>query len=179
MADKKPVVLGQISGVFGVKGWMKLHSFTVPREAILDYSDWQLECGGDWQSIEVAEGKRHGKTVIARFAGIEDRDAAARYVNCVIGVRRESLPATSDDEYYWSDLEGLRVVHRDGSVLGNVAYLLETGANDVLVVRSKDQEHLIPYLKEDVIDSVDLEEGVINVNWEWIERIVSQTLRIL
>lgn len=166
MYDDKPVVLGRISGLFGVKGWVKIHSFTDPREAILDYGDWYVGGEGDWKSVELAEGKRHGKTVIARLAGIDDRDTAAEYVNALVGVPRGKLPAIAADEYYWSDLEGLQVVHRDGKVLGKVAHLLETGANDVLVVQG-DREILIPYIKDEVIEDVDLANGVIRVNWEW------------
>lgn len=166
MYDDKPVVLGRISGLFGVRGWIKIHSFTEPREAILGYGNWRVGHEDDWKSAQLAEGKRHGKTVIARLEGIDDRDAASELVNNLIGVPRSTLPATADDEHYWSDLEGLQVVHRDGTLLGRVDHLLETGANDVLVVRG-DREILIPYVKNDVIEDVDLAEGVIRVNWEW------------
>lgn len=165
-SDDKPVVLGRISGLFGVKGWVRIHSYTDPREAILDYGHWVVGAQGEWASAELAEGKRHGKTVIARLAGIDDRDAAEEFVDALIGVPRENMPATAEDEYYWSDLEGLQVVHRDGKLLGKVAHLLETGANDVLVVRG-DREVLIPYIKDEVIEDVDLAAGVIRVNWEW------------
>lgn len=166
MIDDKPVVLGRISGLFGVRGWLKIYSYTDPIEAILEYDSWLLKNNGTWQATERAEGKRHGKTVIVRLAGIEDRDAAAEYVNAIVGITRDKLPSTGENEYYWSDLEGLQVVGQDGSLLGRVAYLLETGANDVLVVQG-DQEILIPFIKEDVIESVDFTQGVIHVNWEW------------
>ncbi len=166
MCDHKPVVLGQISGLFGVKGWVKIHSYTEPREAILDYVDWYIGQEGSWKSAELAEGKRHGKAVIARLAGVDDRDVAAELVNALISVPRSKMPATAEGEYYWSDLEGLKVVRRDGKLLGQVAHLLETGANDVLVVRG-DQEVLIPYIAGEVIEDVDLAAGVIRVNWEW------------
>ncbi len=166
VCNDKPVVLGRISGLFGVKGWIKIHSYTDPREAILNYGDWLVGQEGDWKSKGFAEGKRHGKTVIARLAGIDDRDAAAEYVNALISVPRSKMPTTADNEYYWSDLEGLNVVHRNGKLLGQVAYLLETGANDVLVVQG-DQEVLIPYIVDEVIEDVDLASGVISVNWEW------------
>ncbi len=166
LSDDKPVVLGRISGLFGVKGWVKIHSYTDPRDAILNYVGWHIGQEGDWKSADLAEGKRHGKTVIARIAGIDDRDAAAELVNALISIPRSKMPVTADNEYYWSDLEGLEVVHRDGKLLGKVAYLLETGANDVLVVRG-DREVLIPYIVDDVIEDVDLASGVIRVNWEW------------
>lgn len=166
MSDSKPVVLGHISGLYGVKGWLKVHSYTKPREAILDYADWLVECKGESRLARVAEGQRHGKTVIAQLGGINDRDEAAALVDGVISVSRDSLPETAENEHYWTDLEGLQVVHRDGTVLGKVSHLLETGANDVLVVQGN-QELLIPYVQDDVIKSVDLDNGTINVDWEW------------
>ncbi len=166
MSDDKPVVLGRISGLFGVKGWLKIRSYTDPREAILDYEGWLIEQDGTWKTVEAVEGKRHGKTVIVRLAGVEDRDAAAGYVNTVIAVSRDKLPATGDKEYYWSDLEGLQVLGQDGRLLGRVAYLLETGANDVLVVQG-DKETLIPFIVGDVVKNVDLAKGEIHVSWDW------------
>lgn len=166
VTETKPVILGQVTGLYGVKGWVKVHSYTEPREAILDYKDWLLLRDGDWQSVRLVEGKRHGKTVIARLEGVNDRDVAATYVDDDIGVPREQLPDAGRDEFYWADLEGLQVVHQDGRVLGKVAYLLATGANDVLVVKG-DQEILIPFVQGEVIKDVDLAAGVINVDWEW------------
>ena len=166
VTETKPVILGQVTGLYGVKGWVKVRSYTEPREAILDYKDWLLLRDGDWQSVRLAEGKRHGKTVIARLEGVNDRDVAATYVDDDIGVPREQLPEAGRDEFYWADLEGLQVVHSDGRILGKVAYLLATGANDVLVVKG-DQEILIPFVQGEVIKDVDLAAGVINVDWEW------------
>jgi 16S rRNA processing protein RimM len=166
LTERKPVILGRVTGVYGVKGWIKVHSYTEPREAILDYEDWLLLRDDDWQSVNIVEGKRHGKTVIARIDGVDDRDDAAAYVGKDIGVPRERLPDTGRGEFYWADLEGLQVVHIDGRILGKVAYLLATGANDVLVVKG-DQEILIPFVQGEVIKDVDLAAGVINVDWEW------------
>ena len=117
--------------------------------------------------MTVAEGKPHGKTIIARLEGIDDRDVAAGYVQATIGVERSQLPETADGEYYWSDLEGLTVRKKDGTVLGTVAYLLETGANDVLVIREADREVLVPFIPDQVVKDVDLASGVIDVDWEW------------
>jgi 16S rRNA processing protein RimM len=166
-AGKNPVVLGRVSGLYGVKGWVKIHSYTDPRESILRYSNWMICRDAGWQSVNVAEGKPHGKTLIARFDGVEDRDDAAGYVNADVAVERGELPETGEGEYYWSDLEGLRVVKQDGRLIGRVAYLLETGANDVLVVRDGSDEVLIPFVRGDVIKGVDLAGGVISVDWEW------------
>jgi len=161
-----PVVLGRIAGVFGVKGWVKVLSYSEPREAILDYENWLLKRGDVWQAATVEKGKPHGKSVIAKLANVEDRDAAAELMGFDIAVPRDELPETQAGEYYWTDLEGLQVVHRDGRSLGRVAHLIATGANDVLVVEG-DRECLIPFVMEEVILDVDLANGVISVDWEW------------
>jgi len=160
------VVLGRIAGVFGVKGWVKVISHTEPREGILEYQNWLLRRGDGWQAVRVQDGKRHGKSVIAKLTDIEDRDAAAELLDVEIAVTREDLPQTQDDVFYWTDLEGLLVVHRDGRSLGKVAYLMATGANDVLVVDG-DEERLIPFVMGEVILDVDLGKGQISVDWEW------------
>ena len=162
----QPVVLGRISGLFGVKGWVKVYSYTEPREAVLEYRRWLLSGKDGWREATVAEGQRHGKTIIARIEGFDDRDQAASLVGSNIAVPRDELPETDSGHYYWSDLEGLRVVRRDGSELGRVDYLLETGANDVMVVKGE-RETLIPFVMETVIVDVDLTEGVITVDWDW------------
>ena len=160
------VILGRISGLYGVRGWVRVFSYTEPREAVLNYPGWHIDRGGEWQSVQLAEGRRHGKSVIARLDGVDDRDQAAELIGCDIAVASDDLPPTEKGQYYWRDLEGLKVVHRDGSELGNVAYILETGANDVLVTAG-DKERLIPFVVDEVIIDVDLAKGVITVDWEW------------
>ncbi len=160
------VVLGRIAGVFGVKGWVKVISHTEPREGILKYQNWLLKRGDGWQAVRPEDGKLHGKSVIAKLPDIEDRDAAAELLDVEIAVPREDLPKTEDGEFYWADLEGLQVMHRDGRSLGKVAYLMATGSNDVLVVDG-DGEQLIPFVMGEVILDVDLGKGQISVDWEW------------
>jgi 16S rRNA processing protein RimM len=162
-----PVVLGRITGPFGVRGWLKIHSFTDPRDAILGYPGWMIGRGGGWEAVDVVEGRPHGKTLIVRLDGVGDRETAAGYVNAEVAVDRGELPETGEGEYYWADLEGLTVEGLDGRVIGKVAYLLETGANDVLVVRGGGKEVLIPFVKGSVIRNVDLAAGLIRVDWEW------------
>ena len=162
----QPVVLGRISGLFGVKGWVKVYSYTEPREAVLEYRRWLLSAKDGWREATVAEGQRHGKTIIARIDGYVDRDQAAELIGTEIAVPRDELPEAEEGRFYWSDLEGLRVVHRDGTELGRVAHLLETGANDVMVVQGE-QERLIPFVMGEVILGVDLASGRIDVDWEW------------
>jgi len=160
------VILGRISGLFGVKGWVKVYSYTEPREAVLDYDRWLLSGKNGWQEATVAEGQRHGKTVIVRINGYDDRDQAAGLIGTEIGVPRDELPEADSDHYYWSDLEGLSVVHRDGTELGKVDHLLETGANDVMVVKGE-TERLVPFVMDKVVLGVDLVKGEISVDWEW------------
>ena len=160
------VILGRISGLFGVKGWVRVFSYTEPRQSILEYAEWMLRRNGDWTAVQVAEARLHGKSVIVRLDGIVDRDAAAAYIGADLGVQRDKLPQQEQGRYYWADLEGLAVVHRDGRRLGTVAHLLATGANDVLVVQGE-REILIPFVLDTVILDVDLAAGVINVDWEW------------
>ena len=167
LEDPKPVILGRVSGLFGVRGWVKIHSYTDPRAGILDYREWLVLIGDRWKPVTVAEGRPHGKTLVARFEGVDDRDEAAAFVDALIGVTREQLPAAEDGRYYWSDLEGLAVEDEGGNTLGRVAYLLETGANDVLVVRDEGREILVPFVTGDGIKDVDLAAGVIRVDWDW------------
>lgn len=152
--------------MFGVRGWVKVVSYTDPRDAILQYKGWLLGHEGDWRVAEVAAGKRHGKSVIVRFEGYDDREQAAALIGAEIGVIRKALPDLELGQYYWMDLIGMRVVHRDGTKLGRIEYMLETGANDVMVVQGE-CERLIPFIKDKVVLSVDMEEKLVNVDWEW------------
>jgi 16S rRNA processing protein RimM len=148
-----------------VKGWVRVYSYTGPREKIVDYQPWYLQVSGEWLPRQVAEGRRHGKGVIVRLEGCEDRDQALALINSEIGVRRDQLPATAPGEYYWQDLIGLSVVNLQGERLGEVDHLLETGANDVLVVQGE-RERLIPFVLQQVVKQVDLQAGTIQVDWD-------------
>ena len=143
---------------------MRVFSYTEPRDNIVHYQPWYLNREGEWQEHELAEGRQHGKGVVARLAGCEDRDEAFRLVGTEIGVHRKQLPVARPGEYYWSDLQGLEVVTLQGEPLGTVDHLLETGANDVLVVKGE-RERLIPFVLGEVIAEVDLERGEIRVDW--------------
>jgi 16S rRNA processing protein RimM len=165
--SKQRVVLGRVAGLFGVKGWVKVYSETDPPANILDYSPWYLNLAGHWQAFELQQGQIHGKGIIARLAKCTNRDEASPLVGANIAVDRDQLPDLANDEYYWSDLIGLDVQTPAGETLGKVDHLLETGANDVLVVKGNDgQETLIPYIKGQVIKEIDLEAGCIRVEWD-------------
>lgn len=164
------IVLGHISGLFGVQGWVKVYSHTEPRDNILRYSPWYLLIEGEWRPYPVAQGKQHGKTLIARLGSCADRDSAAALVGKEIAVSRAQLPALDEGDYYWRDLLGLQVINLGEQDLGQVTNLMETGANDVLVVESQQDgerhERLIPFIRKQVIKNVDLEQGVIRVDWD-------------
>jgi 16S rRNA processing protein RimM len=157
------VTVGRVVGLFGVRGWVKVFSHTRPREAILEYSPWYIEHDGAWRAVDVAEGRAHGRGIVARLEGYGERDQAASLIGADVAVMLSQLPAAADDEYYWAQLEGLRVVNLAGQELGYVSHLFETGANDVLVVRGA-RERLIPFAKG-VVQRVDLAAGAICVDW--------------
>jgi 16S rRNA processing protein RimM len=160
------IIVGRIGRVHGVLGWVRLQSYTEPRAALLGYKNCFLRREGEWREARFAEGKVHGKSLIGRLDGIDDREAASSHTGAEIGVPRASLPEPGSGHYYWADLEGLAVRRRDGQVLGTVKYLLATGSNDVLVVQGE-REILIPFVMDKVIVEVDLPERVISVDWEW------------
>lgn len=159
------VTLGHVSGLHGVRGWIKVFSYTDPQPAILDYAPWTLSKDGQCARFPVGQVRQHGNRLIAKLVGLDDRDQAACWVGAEILVDRDRLPPTADDEYYWADLIGLAVVTTDGRELGRVERLMETGANDVLVV-SGERERLIPWLPGRVIAAVDLDNGQIRVDWD-------------
>jgi 16S rRNA processing protein RimM len=164
-ATDRRVTVGRVVGLFGVRGWVKVYSHTRPREAILNYKPWLVELAGAWRDFEVIEGRVQGKGVIAHIKGYDDRDSAMALIGTDIAVALAQLPPTNENEFYWAQLEGLRVVTLDGQVLGNVSHLFETGgANDVMVIKGE-RERLIPFSKS-TIQRVDLVAGLIEVNWD-------------
>ncbi|GAB4290429.1 MAG: ribosome maturation factor RimM [Thiohalomonadaceae bacterium] len=160
----KPIVVGRIAGLFGVRGWVKVYSHTQPLDNILRYSPWLVLRDGQWLPMKPLAGRLHGKGIVAHIEGCDDRDAAAALVGCDIAIVRSQLPRAEAGEIYWADLIGLQVVTLEGVELGVVDHLLETGANDVVVVRGE-RERLLPYV-EQVIREVDLDSGLLRVDWD-------------
>jgi 16S rRNA processing protein RimM len=163
MSAHKHVALGYIFAVHGIKGWVKVHSWTRPMEAILEYQPWLL--GEEKSPVKIIDGRKQGKGLVALLPGFEDREQAITLVGQQLFIRRDQLPPTAKDEYYWSDLEGLEVHTTKGDVLGRVEKLMETGANDVLVIRGE-REHLVPFVQGQYVKRVDLEGGLIEVDWD-------------
>lgn len=169
------VVMGRIAAPYGVKGWVKIQTFTQTLDSLLDYADWQIghsdKSNSQWRDAGLEEASVHGDAVIAKFAGCNDRDAAFALRGQEIAVSREELPTPEEGEYYWEDLVGLTVVNSEQVELGKVVKLLETGAHDVLVIRSTDaegtaagKEILIPFVGVFVLN-VNLAQSRIEVDW--------------
>lgn len=162
--NKSEVLVGKIAGAFGVKGWLKVSSFTQPPENIFGYEPWQLRDQGSKRKVKLLTGKTHGKGLIVQFDGVDDRDKANQLKGMEIVVERSLLPIPVEGRYYWTDLEGLKVETGDGRQLGFVDHLIEAGAADVMVVTG-DKRYLIPFVIGDTVLHVDLAAGCIRVDW--------------
>lgn len=165
------VLLGKITSTFGIKGWVKVYSYTDPMENLLQYSHWHVLLRGQRQVIRKLDGRIHGKGLVARLDGVDTPEAAQLLAGAEILLQRSELPALAEGDYYWNQLIGLQVVNQQGQFYGEVDYLMETGANDVLVVKpcngSLDrQERLIPWRVPQVVRKVDLAAGRIEVDWD-------------
>jgi 16S rRNA processing protein RimM len=155
--------MGRILAPFGVKGWVKVQPNTAATRNLLAYQTWWVGREGDWREIAVAEARVQGRAVVARLESCDDRDAAAALRGKSVAVPRAALPRAQSGEYYWADLIGLAVVNGSARALGRITDVLQTGANDVLVVAGE-RERLIPFIA-DVIREVDVAAGVVRVDW--------------
>lgn len=164
------VELGKVVGVWGVKGWIKLHSYTRHRADIANYKTWYLQAprqNGDPQAIEIHQCREQGQGIVAQLDGVTDRDQAMGLNGYKIFVRQSDLPELPAGEFYWHQLIGLTVSNSAGEI-GSISSILETGANDVLVCKSSQSgqpDVLIPYIDQ-VVLSVDLDAGTMLVDWD-------------
>jgi 16S rRNA processing protein RimM len=165
LSKPQQINVGKISGVFGRKGWGKVFSFTEYRENILGYSPWLLKKDSETRLVTVIDGKLQGKAVVAQLDGVNDRDQAASFMGWDIYITPDQLPKAAKNEYYWSDLIGLAVETNLGVQLGVVDSLMETGANDVVIVKG-DRERVIPFLQGQAIMAIDLDAGKMVVDWD-------------
>lgn len=168
MASEEFIPVGKISGAFGVKGWVKVFSFTEPRNNILKYSPLYISRKGEWVEVKKSGGRTQGKGVVMGIDNITDRDQVLPLIGAELAIKNTQLKPTDKDEFYWSELVGLTVVNLQEQQLGQVDHLLETGANDVLVLKvgGENEERLIPFVMEEVVKLVDLENKLIRVDWE-------------
>ncbi|MDP2573784.1 ribosome maturation factor RimM [Vibrio penaeicida] len=166
------IVVGKFGASYGIRGWLKVFSYTDNAESIFDFSPWFIKQKGDWVECKVESWKRHNKGMVCKLEGLEIREEAHLLTNFEIAINPASLPELSEDEFYWRELFGMQVITTKGYNLGEVVDLLETGSNDVLVVKAnlKDafgqKERLIPFLEEQVIIQVDREAQRIEVDWD-------------
>ena len=165
------IIVGRIDAPYGVNGWVRIFSYTEPIERILDYSPWQVVKRGVEQRLVIDAGRRQGRGLIAHPEGYEDRSQAELLAGAEISIEKSRLPKLPEGEYYWHELEGLSVYNEQGDRLGIVDHLIETGGNDVLVVKPDadsvdDRERLVPWVEDRVVRAVRRDEGSILVDWE-------------
>lgn len=160
------VIVGKFGAAHGVRGEIKVYSYTDPIENIVDYLPWQIKPNKntEWQAIEIDSYRWHGEVLLAKIQGIEDRDLVRTYTNLDIAIDRSQLPEPDENEYYWSDLMGLTVYTADGTELGVVESHFGAGSQDIMVVKGE-QEHYVPY-NNATVKKVELNEKRIIVEWE-------------
>ena len=161
--DSDWVVMGRIAAPFGIKGWVKVQAFSDDPGTLMDFESWRIGRGSEQKHYRVETVQDHSNTLVAKLNGIDDRDAAFALRGQEISVERSHLQPPADDEFYWSDLIGLKAVNREGVELGTVSSLMESGAHDLLVVKG-DREHLIPFVAA-FVGKVDVAGGRIEVDW--------------
>ncbi|MDF7666700.1 ribosome maturation factor RimM [Orbaceae bacterium ESL0727] len=172
MNTENLIVVGKFGSSYGIRGWLRIFSFTESPETIFDYAPWYIQQMGIWREVVVESYKPHNQDMLVKLKGIDDRDAANTLTNSEVYVDSGNLPELSDGDFYWKDLIGCRVKTVNGYDLGQVTELLETGSNDVLVVKAnlKDAfgatERLIPFVEEQFIKKVDLSAKMIEVDWD-------------
>jgi 16S rRNA processing protein RimM len=164
------VVIGKIGAPYGVKGWVKITTYTDEIEGVFNYSPWLL--GADEKEYTVDHWRTHNKGVVVKLVGVETRDDAESIKNLDISIKAEQLPQLAEDEFYWRELVGMKVVTDKGYDLGVVKELFETGANDVMLVRANpndgfgQKERMLPFLFEQVVKQVDKQGRTITVDWD-------------
>lgn len=178
------VVMGRIVAPYGVFGWLKVVPDTEAFDGLFDYNTWWLGKGDDWREMVVETAKVHNDVLVVKLVGIDDRDAALACKGKQIAVPRDQLPDAEENEYYWSDLIGLRVKNKQDVDFGLIIDVFETGANDVLVVKPdtakvevvketsskeaskiKQDERLLPFIESVVLD-VNLKARTMLVDWD-------------
>ena len=170
MKNDKNVFVGKVSSPHGIKGWVKVISYTDPLENILSYKEWFIINEEGEKPFSIEDFRIQGKRIIVKLDGIQDRNSAEDLKNKEILVSRIDLPKLEKNTYYWNDLLDLPVLDKKGKQIGKVDSLFETGSNDVLVVVNESKERfLVPFIMEEVIIKVDLAKEFITIDWPVIE----------
>ena len=158
--------MGRVVAPYGLKGWVRVEPYSADADSLSAYRAWWVGKNGDWRELKVAESVvQHGASLVARFDGCVERDAALALKGSEIALERRALPQNAQDEFYWVDLVGLKVVNVKGEELGVVAELFESGAHPVMRVVAGETERLLPFV-EQVVRQVDMAQGRIRVEWE-------------
>ncbi len=165
-SDSSPLIIGRVNGVYGVKGWVKVRSFTRPENNILNYSPVLLDIEGHWQEKAVEAAQSRGKHLLIKLSGIESPEQAKLFQQCDIAIAHEQLPELVEAEFYWHQLIGLDVINQDQKPVGRVKEIRETGANDVLVVESEqNRQTFIPLVMDVYVKHIDVTNKRILVDW--------------
>ena len=166
MEDDKKIYLGKITGVHGIKGWLKIQSYSSPPENILNYPSWIITNKGEEDFYSIEQGRKQNNKIVVKLEKIDDRNTAESLINSKIQILRSDLPKLSNENYYWSDLVGLSVLNSEETVIGKIESLIETGANDVMVIITlKDERILIPFVMHEIIKEVNVELNYIKIDW--------------
>ena len=166
MNDDKKIYLGKITGVHGIKGWLKIQSFSSPPENILNYPQWIINNNGEEDFYSIEKGRKQNNKIVVKLEKIDDRNTAESLINSKIQILRSDLPKLPNENYYWSDLVGLSVLNSEEKVIGKIESLIETGANDVMVIITlKDERILIPFVMHEIIKEVNVELNYIKIDW--------------
>ena len=166
MEDDKKIYLGKITGVHGIKGWLKVRSFSLPPENILKYPQWIINNQGKEDVYSIEQGRKQKNKIVVKLEKINDRNTAESLINSKIQILRSDLPKLPNENYYWSDLVGLSVLNSEEKVIGKIESLIETGANDVMVINTaKDERVLVPFVMHEIIKEVNVELNYIKIDW--------------
>ncbi|QPF74550.1 ribosome maturation factor RimM [Roseateles sp. DAIF2] len=173
------VEVGRVLDAWGIKGWVKVQSYSTDAQALFASRRWFLQppegkpvAKSLPPVLKILSVRDHGEGIVANAEGVADRNAAEALRGARIFISRAQFPKSDTDEYYWIDLIGLTVVNRQGETLGDVVGLLDTGPHSVLRIVppgltppvKPDQERLVPFVSA-FIDAVSLEERRITVDW--------------
>ena len=166
-AKDELIELGYIAGFYGLKGWLKIYSFSNPRKNILAYDNWILQSENYIKQVKIKKGKEHGKGIIVSIVGYEDRNAVEELLKAKIFIKTSQLPALQENEFYWKDLIGFNVINQQNQTLGNVHGVIDNKVHDIMEIKNKEQKSfLIPWVKQHFIINVDKKEKTILVDWE-------------
>ena len=161
--DDEFILVASVGKPVGLKGWAKVNSFTRPPENLFNFKNFFLEVDGVKENINIDEFSKSGKNYILKVESLNSIEEIERLKNKEIFIKSEDLPKLKDNEFYWKDLIGMEVRQIDGTVIGVVVEIIETGSDDVLVVEKNNKKELIPFNFGEIIKEVS--DNSIIVDW--------------